>query len=67
MFWKPVQLEMFSIFWDFCQLIIVHPVYVISPCSFPDFSSLYDILNLADLAHVFVANFIPQNIPRDTL
>jgi len=50
----------FFFFCDFCKLIIVHPVYTISPCSCPDYDSSYDILDLADVADVFVANSIPE-------
>jgi len=47
-----------SIFCDFCKPIIVHPVYMVSSCSYPDFGSSYDkILSLADVAEVFRCEF----------
>jgi len=49
-----------SIFCDFCKLVVIHSAYMVSPCSFPDSGSSYDILNL-----VFVANSIPQNVVND--
>jgi len=48
---------MFFIFsFYFCKPIIIRPV---SPCSSLDSGPSYGILNLADVADVFVANFIP--------
>jgi len=41
-------------------------VYMISLCSFSDSDPSYDILNLADVANVFVANSIPQRVTSDT-
>jgi len=58
---------MFSIFCDSCKPIIIHPVYMVSPCSSPDFSSFYDILTFADVADIFVENSIPQNVRSDAL
>jgi len=40
-------------------LIFYHSIYMIFPCSFPDTGTSYDILNLADVADVFVANSAP--------
>jgi hypothetical protein len=45
-----------SIFCDFCKPIIIHLVCMVSPCSSPDSGPSYDILNLADVADIFVAN-----------
>jgi len=36
---------------------------MVSPCSFPDSSPSYGILNLADVADVLLANSIPQMLP----
>jgi len=55
----------FFISCDFCQPVISHPVYMVSSCSPPDSDpSLRDILNLADVANVFVAmSSIPRVLP----
>jgi len=52
---------------DFCQPFTIHPVYAISPCSFPDSGAFYDILNLADVTDVFVVNSILQSVASDSL
>jgi len=49
----------FSISCDFCQPVMVHPVYIVSPCLSSDSGPSYVILTLADVADVFGAN-IPQ-------
>jgi len=54
-----------SIFCDFCKPIIVHPVYIVSSCSCPDFDSSYDKILSLDVAEVFVANFIAQSAASD--
>jgi hypothetical protein len=61
MAWK----RLLSIFCEFCIPIVIHLVYILSPCSSPDFGSSYDTLNLADVANVFVANSIPQSAASD--
>jgi hypothetical protein len=43
----------------FCQLVIVHSIYTVFPCSPSDSDTPYDIL---DLANVFLANSIPQSV-----
>jgi len=48
MFWRPSR---FSILCDFCEPVIIHPVYMIALCSFLDSGPSYDILNLADVAN----------------
>jgi hypothetical protein len=49
----------FSIFCNFCRLLIIHLVYAISR---PFWSVLCRILDVADAANVFVANSISQSI-----
>jgi len=51
-----------SILCDFCKPVIVHPVYTDSSCSSPDSGPSYDILDLADIADVLVANSMLQSI-----
>jgi len=46
-------------FCDFCKPVIIHPVYMVSPCSFSWFW-FYDILDLLD-----VVNSISQRISSD--
>jgi len=53
----------FPIVCDFYKLIIIYPWYDLS--MFVDFGSFYDILNLADIADVFVANSISQSVAGD--
>jgi len=55
----------FPFFSHFCQPVIIHPVYTISPCSPPDSGPSYDISDLADVADVSVANSIPQSVAND--
>jgi len=52
-------------FLGFCQLVIIYPVCMISSCSSPDSDRSYDILDVSDVADVFVTNFIPQSIAID--
>jgi len=53
----------FLIFCGFRKPVIIHSVYMASSCSSP--GSSYDVLNLTDVADVFVADFIPQNVASD--
>jgi len=46
---EAVQVAWFPIFRDFCRSVIIHLVYMVSPCSFPDSAPSYGILNLADV------------------
>jgi len=55
----------FPIFCGFRKPVIIHSVYMASSCSSPDSGSSYDVLNLTDVADVFVADFIPQNVASD--
>jgi len=48
----------FPIFCDFCQPVIIHPVYMISPYSSPNSDSSYDISNFADVVNIF-DTFLP--------
>jgi len=59
---RPGESVCFSIFYDFCKLIIIHLIYMVSPCLSPESGPSYDILNLADVVDVFVTNSIPQSI-----
>jgi len=45
--------------------VIIHPVYMVSSCSSSDSGPSRDILNLADVADVLVANSIPQSVASD--
>jgi len=47
----------FSIFCDFYKPLIVHPVYMVSSCSFADFGPSYDILTLADRLRMLRCEF----------
>jgi len=51
----------FSFYAIFASRFVIHFVYLISPCSSPDSVSVpfHDILNLADVADVLVANSVP--------
>jgi len=50
---------MFPIFCKFCcKPLIIHAVYTVSSCSFLDSGPSYDIVDLADVANVFVANIL---------
>jgi len=49
----------------FCKPVVVHPVHMVSPCSSPDSGPFYDILNLANVADVFIADSISQSIASD--
>jgi len=63
---RPGDLEMsdFSSFAIFAsRLSSIH--YMIFPCSFLDFGSCYDILDLAEVADILVVNFIPQSVASD--
>jgi len=65
----PSRWPAFPIFWDFCQAgcqIVIHPVCMISlRACFLILAHFNDILNLADVADVFVANSIPQTVVSD--
>jgi len=50
------DLVMFLIFYDFCKTVIIHPVCTVSSCSSFNSDSSHDILNLADVADVLIAN-----------
>jgi len=63
MAWK----NLVSIFRDFCKPVVIYPIYI-SPCSSSDSSSSfwsYDILNLADVANIFVANSISRSLASE--
>jgi len=55
----------FSTFYDFCKPSRLHGLRVFMPS--PDSGPYYDILKLADVADVFVANSIAQGVASDTL
>jgi hypothetical protein len=58
---ETVQVIWLSIFYDFCKLIIIHPIYIVSPCSFSLDSDLsYDILNLANIANVVIEFYLAE-------
>jgi hypothetical protein len=64
---KAVQVPwgcLLFIFCDFCKPVISYPVYIASPC-LPSDSGPFYILNLVDLADVFVTNSILQSIASD--
>jgi len=62
-FGAPGGLEMFG--FSSCKPIILHPVFTVHPCSFADSGLSYDILDLADVADVFVADSTPRSIASD--
>jgi len=52
----------FPIFCDFYKPFIIHLVHVLSSCSSSDSGPFYDILDLADVANVFVANSVSPSV-----
>jgi len=68
MFWRPSRRSedvWFSIFSDFCQLVIIYPVYTISSRSFP-FMTLAYLMTSWISQMLPIANSIPHRVADDT-